>query len=330
MIQKSDIQMLQDLPIEQVAEAVGMTVKRHTTLCPWHSDTVPSLTFNRAKNRYRCYVCDAHGRVIDLVMHMMNLSFCDACHWLAQTFGLTLHTDRPRYFQHIVPRKIQPVPKEPAAQPVDTRYLSQLVCQPHLSERALQFLFHERKISPTVVRWLGISSIECPVPMSGNPRDAWFNAPSLLFPYKDQNGQVLSVQARYLGKENKPRFQFPKGSQCHVYNLPILKLLKPGESLFITEGVSDCMAMLSAGRKAIAIPSATLLKEEDLQPLEDLSRRLGTPVPLHMFPDDDAPGQSLFLKLREHFPDINHHAVPPGYKDYGEYWSDFSNVNCKL
>lgn len=330
MISNLDIDKLQGLPIEQVAEAVGLTVRKHKTLCPWHSDSIPSLTFNRAKNRYRCYVCDAHGRVLDLVMHMMNLNFHDACHWLAQTFGIPISDEQPRHFHNIVPRKIQPTRKEPVALPVDTRYLSQLVCQPHLSDAAKHFLFEERKINPAVVRWLGISSIECPVPMSGNPHDAWFNAPSLLFPYKDIDGNVLSVQARYLGDKSslssslaKPRFQFPKGSTCHVFNLPILKTLKPGDCLWITEGVSDCMAMMSAKRKAIAIPSATLLKSEDIEAilpyLED--------VCICCSPDDDTPGQTLFLKLRELFPSIIHRPVPVGYKDFGQYWA---SVNSKL
>lgn len=79
MINRFDLQKLQDLPIEQVAEALNLHVRKHVSLCPFHDDSRPSLTFNRNRNRYRCYVCDAKGGSIDLVMHMMNLSFRDAC-----------------------------------------------------------------------------------------------------------------------------------------------------------------------------------------------------------------------------------------------------------
>ena len=52
-----------------------------------------------------------------------------------------------------------------------------------------------------------------------------------------------------------------------------------GEALFITEGPSDCWAMLSAGHKAIAIPSATLLTkpvlDQLLQSLPPLPRERG-------------------------------------------------------
>ena len=97
-----------------------------------------------------------------------------------------------------------------------------------------------------------------------------------------------------------------------------MKRLKPGEKLFITEGCSDCWAMLSAGHKAIAIPSATLLKPEDKQLLTDIGRLYQ--VEYHMFPDQDVPGESLFMQLKEMLPHLVHHQLPPGCKDFSEYY----------
>ena len=116
--------------------------------------------------------------------------------------------------------------------------------------------------------------------------------------------------------EEAPRFRFPYGSQCGIYNLQVLKLLTPGERLFITEGCSDCWAMLSAGHKAIAIPSATLLKPEDRDVLAYIGETFG--VEWHMFPDRDAPGERLFLQLKEILPSLIHHQLPLGCKDFGE------------
>ena len=115
-----------------------------------------------------------------------------------------------------------------------------------------------------------------------------------------------------------PRFRFPYGARCSIYNLPVVKMLKPGEKLFITEGCSDCWAMLSAGHKAIAIPSATLLKPEDKKWLAELGERLQ--IEWHMFPDRDAPGESLFLQLKEILPSLVHHQLPPDCKDFSEYY----------
>ena len=124
-------------------------------------------------------------------------------------------------------------------------------------------------------------------------------------------------------KPAAPRFRFPQGSECSIYNLPALNLLKPGEPLYITEGCSDCWAMLSSGHKAIAIPSATLLKPKDVEVLETLNLELGTPF--HMYPDRDLPGERLFLQLKKVLPNLEHHQLPPGCKDYADYYLAPSN-----
>ena len=130
----------------------------------------------------------------------------------------------------------------------------------------------------------------------------------------------------------EPRFRFPQGSRCGIYNLPVLNLLRPGDELYITEGCSDCWAMLSAGHKAIAIPSATLLTRQDIELLKHLGDSTlctnSSPLPsggegggsFHMFPDRDEPGERLFLQLQRVLPQLVHHQLPPGCKDYSDYY----------
>jgi hypothetical protein len=110
----------------------------------------------------------------------------------------------------------------------------------------------------------------------------------------------------------QPRFRFPKGSRCKIYNLPVLNLLKEGEELWIAEGCSDCWALLSSGKKAVAIPSATLLNVKDIEVLKGLN--------LHMYPDSDIPGEKLFLQLKTYCPGIVHHSLPEGFKDFSEWY----------
>ena len=218
---------------------------------------------------------------------------------------------------------------------------------PWLNEAACRFLFDERKIDGRVARWCRLSS------WTDRKGVNW-----LQIPYFDREGHLVGIQNRNLdfhrksrptdsmdsektgesscptdftddtdskdGSDSKavtdfeeaPRFRFPYGSQCGIYNLQVLNLLTPGERLFITEGCSDCWAMLSAGHKAIAIPSATLLKPEDRDVLAYISETFG--VEWHMFPDRDAPGERLFLQLKEILPSLIHHQLPLGCKDFGE------------
>ena len=134
----------------------------------------------------------------------------------------------------------------------------------------------------------------------------------------DKSPTDFTDSASHRMEQDAPRFRFPYGARCSIYNLPVIRRLKPGERLFITEGCSDCWAMLSAGHKAIAIPSATLLKPEDKQLLADIGRLYQ--VEFHMFPDQDVPGESLFMQLREMLPQLVHHQLPPGCKDFSEYY----------
>ena len=334
-MKKFEIDRLRSLPIESVAERLGLTVTKHKSLCPYHDDSHPSLSFSVSKNTFRCYVCGAHGGTIDLAMKVLNKPFIEACRWLANEHNVILTEWKPA----------EKKPRKTVAP--DIPYLENLVRKPVIHSEASDFLFAERKIDPRVVRWLGISSIQLPTPMSGAPYErSFFNAPSLLIPYRDYNGNLLSVQARYLGNQSSsslslssalPRFQFPRGRKCTIFNLPILKLLKPGEPLFITEGVTDCMAMLSAGHKAIAIPSATLLTQKDIKMLKEFAKGLAekanpstltlnpTPLNLHMYPDADIPGEKLYFQLVGVANEIGacmvRHSLPHGFKDFGQWWA---------
>ena len=87
MIDRLTIQKLRELPIEGVAERIGIKVTRHKALCPFHDDTTPSLTFHQARNTYHCFVCNAHGGTIDMVANKLRINFPSACKWLADEYG---------------------------------------------------------------------------------------------------------------------------------------------------------------------------------------------------------------------------------------------------
>ena len=319
--------MLRDLPIEEVAGRLGLQVTHHKALCPFHNDRHPSLSFSTRRNRFRCFVCDAKGGTIDLVMKVMGKDFKEACRWLSN--GELVSSFKFQVSSHLEPGTWN-------LEPFDASRYERFFERPWLSPKAKQFLFDERKLDPRVVRWCRISSWK---DKQGTP---W-----LQIPYFNMEGKLVGIQNRNLGVQSSrfqvssnrtdlkpetgvspmkpetsgaqpPRFRFPRGSQCGIYNLPVLNLLKPGEDLYIAEGCSDCWSLLSAGHKAIAIPSATLLSKKDVELFETWNLKLETQF--HMFPDRDAPGERLFLQLQSVLPNLQHHQLPPGCKDYSEYY----------
>ena len=300
---KIDLDEIRATPIEEVAENLGIGIVRHMALCPFHNDKNPSLHFDLKKNRYKCFACGASGNVIDLVMRYNNMEFKEAINWIGNK---EVNTAKDNAYEK----------KESWEKALDIEYLEVLMKNVCINEDAARFLFDERRIDSRVVEWCGLTSISSDTPCWRWGK-AFYDAPSLLIPYRDVDGKLLTVQGRYLGKEKKPRFKFPQGSQAGMYNKPVIATLKKGDELWITEGPSDCWAMMSAGRKAVAIPSATSLTTGDLRLLGD---GLQKGVSLHMAPDNDRPGMELFKTLKRHFPDLQGHVLPDGVKDFGEMW----------
>ena len=292
-MEKFELQKLRDLPIEGVAERLGLQVKRHKALCPFHDDHHASLSFHVRRNTYRCFVCGSHGGTIDLVMRYLNKDFLDACRWLGGE-----SCKRSEYYEN----------SENPEGSFDASRYERFFEHPWLSDKARLFLFDERRLDERVVRWCRLSS------WRDRKGVDW-----LQIPYYDREGHLVGIQNRNLVKGALPRFRFPQGSQCSIYNLPVLNRLCPHEPLYITEGCSDCWAMLSAGHKAIAIPSATLLKPKDVKLLSTLNAELSTEF--HMYPDRDAPGERLFLQLQKVLPNLEHHQLPVDCKDFGDYYS---------
>ena len=293
-MQKYDIEKLRSLPCEGVAQRLGLTVKHHKALCPFHDDHTPSLTFK--KNKFRCWSCGASGDSISLVEEMLGKDFLDACRWLADEHNVIIDEWKPPTVAAERPRAFDASRYEP------------FFSRPWLSDEARRFLFQERGIDPRVVGWCRLTSF----------RDRR-GTPWLQTPYYNMQGQLTGVQSRNLAPGGSPRFLFPQGSVCTIYNQPVLNRLRPGDELWITEGCSDCWAMLSSGCKAIAIPSATLLGRKDVQLLTRLAD--SHELTFHMYPDRDEPGERLFLQLRQVLPSLEHHQLPPGCKDFGEYFA---------
>ena len=304
---KYDIDKLRLLPCEGVAQRLGLTIKRHKALCPFHDDHTPSLTFKNSK--FRCWSCGASGDSISLVQKVLGKEFLDACRWLADEHNIILTEWQPQTSDiNHQPSDINHQPSDLNHQPsFDASRYERFFEHPWLNDEARRFLFEERRLDARVVRWCRLTSW----------RDRQ-GVPWLQTPYYSQEGRLVGVQNRNLIRGAIPRFRFPQGSACGIYNLPVLNLLRTGDELYITEGCSDCWAMLSAGHKAIAVPSATLLTRRDVELLSSLSSSLS--LTFHMFPDSDVPGERLFLQLREVLPSLVRHPLPPGCKDFSEYY----------
>lgn len=341
-----ELERIRGLPIECVAERNGLKVNRHKSLCPFHDDHHASLSFKY--NKYKCYSCGAHGDGISLTMHMQNLRFADACRWLANESNIILTEYKPK--ETITMTKTKTFPKE--FYEFLLRFLTILGCV------AEDFLFRERKLSRNVILQQGIRSINDSghwlllmlskqftedqlreygiLRGEGQKKYCFFWTPCILYPFYDVDSNLIGIQSRYIGAnirfmteeaqarhdeivKRAPRFQFPQGCKPMIYNLPVLKSLQPDEELWISEGISDCLSILSSGRKCIAIPSATLLTRSNKELLASVPTKNW-----HIAPDQDQAGERLYQALlstaNEYGATLTRHKLPEGCKDFSDWW----------
>ena len=221
MIQKYDIQKLRELDILQVADLLGMGLRNKRALCIHHDDHHPSLAFNVKKNTCHCYSCGFSADTIGLVRERLNLGFSEACRWLADHFDVYIADEKygnsARYADKCADKKVLTASDRRLASlrahfaethvshgyvapsSVDVEFYQQMFRQMHLSESGRRFLFEERLLSSEALKVCQIVSTEQSVCMARVGRGV-FDGPSLIFPYFDQEGRLVSVQSRYLGK----------------------------------------------------------------------------------------------------------------------------------
>lgn len=291
---QDELQRLRDLPVgEGLLQRLGITLSHGRFLCPAHADHTPSASISKKTGRWKCWSCGAGGSALDLTMLVLNNSFIDAARFLADEENVILTEYKPKVV-------------EPSREVTfDASRYVRFFEHPWLSEAARKFLFEERMLDPRVVSWCRLTSWQDRQGVN------W-----LQIPYYDMEGRLIGVQNRNLDG-GQPRFRFPAGcSQLSMYNLPMLKLLNPGDECWIAEGCSDALSHMSDHHKVVSIASATLLQPKDKQLLQEITARLS--IRWRMSPDADSPGLKLFEQLKKILPNLEYVPLPEGCKDYSE------------
>ena len=248
------IQQLRSLPIEGVAERLGLHVSRHKSLCPFHDDHHASLTFNTRRNTYRCFACDAHGGTIDLVMNRLHKSFPDACRWLADASNIIVEEYNP----------LSPTLKNHNSQlttqnSFDASRYARHFEHPWLSDEARTFLFDERRLDPRVVRWCRLTS------WTDRQGTHWLQTP-----FFDQDGKLIGIQNRNLDYKKQTKENFvptntsPSNPQSHITPLPTGE--GQGERLFRGGAGGEAFPGRGRGRGYSPFPLPLRFPLHHLQP----------------------------------------------------------------
>ncbi|NHV28220.1 CHC2 zinc finger domain-containing protein [Burkholderia sp. D-99] len=305
---------LRELPMADVASAVGITLRGNKAMCfNGHDAASPSFTVSKAKNTWRCFGCGEHGDAIALVRKILGLGFMDACDWLCGHFGIVggeapLGRRARSMSQAKSPKPVNPAPSERSASP-DPELYTWLVahCGPVIASLGTAYL-QAHGIAPDLALRFGVVELVDPARayrelerrwgaerirsagLSGSRRALSWSGYALVFPFKvDATTQYLQVRCLQSSK----KFFGPSGIPKPMFNSQRLSQLQPGSLLHICEGVPDAIAMEGSGLAAVAVLGATSFRSDWVEEL--------LPFDLVGVPDGDAAGEKFTKVLANEF-----------------------------
>ncbi len=207
MYEHFDTQRLNAISITEVARKLNDPLCRcgtvYKTVCPWHEDTHPSLTFyeRTGENHCYCFACGQGGSVIDYVMQHEQWSFQEACQWLSQEFGIS---NLPYGTTMLKPRRKEaPAPKGVVYTDIPLQMVDQLMSVDNSLCQCLMRMFQ-----PEAVQWvaeeyrLGCYSL-------GGKEDC------TVFPNIDMQGRVCNLKVQHYETDPaSPRFGHTTPGSC--------------------------------------------------------------------------------------------------------------------
>jgi DNA primase len=327
-------EQLKEIPILTVASRLGIEMNnKNVARCLKNEDTNPSFNFFPNKNNFKCFSCGAQGSTIDLVMHTLDLPESkDAMRWLNNEFngaggGITTIKRQKRA---ITPAKGQATIRD--YHYIYDDLLNQGQSFSEMPTKSQDYFTRERKLSAQIVKAWEIKYyseekrnsifkylkdkyretdlIESGVfgiSKKGKPYYTFFDC-SYLFPFWDQV-KFFHIQ----GRSNTRKYvNLAKTIEAlKPYGYHVLSVLKPGDTVYMCEGLMDCLTLNDHDFKAIGIPGVNNFKSHYAQILK--------PYNVIFIRDNDPAGKQLENKICKTLYHYKTKPIPEEYKDINNY-----------
>jgi len=294
-----------------------VTGARMQTLCPIpaHSHSGKghkSLSIDLVRGLFHCFSRDEGGDAIRFYELMRSIPFSKAVREMANELGLTAGAQRSLAFRAAPDREVmeqqEPLSTERMKaicerflkvcrreeQMEGTSYLSRRGIDAKTIARAGLVYFPRRAYRRVMRQMLDAFALE------ELQRSGLFNAQAhltfyrhlLLFPYRIE-GHAVYLQARTTASGIEPRWHNMRGGVPSLYNVDALNDLQSCAIVYLVEGFTDTLTLLTHGFTAVGLVGAGGFREEWLAPLA----RFRVVAPL----DGDEAGQRASARYREMF-----------------------------
>ena len=240
--------------------------KRHVGICPFHSDSKPSLYIWENGN-YHCFGCQKHGDIFSFVTELNGVSFTDAVKEVASFAGVPLPEPKRRREIPKEEQELYDILEECA------KFFENNLNQSSNNSRVVRYLT-ERGLTPEVVRkyrigfapdaWTTLKDhfkdtpaellIKADVVLHNSEKDRSYDRfrNRLIFPIRNRFGYVVGFGGRALGEENP---KYLNSSQTPVffkarelYGLhETLQIKRRPDRILLTEGYMDVVGLSQYG-----------------------------------------------------------------------------------
>lgn len=315
MISKQDIDRIKSALniVDVIGEFVSLRKagSSYIGICPFHSDSHPSMTVSPSRQTYKCFVCGAGGDVIQFIQEHENMSFAEAITWCAKKTGIEIQNkelteEETKKYQELESMRIALRGTTVFFQ----KYLPEV--QKYLDERG--FRLTDKVISSFAIGYAPEGNLAAKqIPLAGfseslllkvgvlsttdNGRIYDVFRDRVMFPFIDLNGNVTGFSGRIVtAKENTPKYAntgdtpvFKKGTQLFgLYQAR--RAIGRIDNVYLVEGQFDVLSMHAAGVENTIAGSGTALTPEQVKLLSRFSQTIT------LVYDADAAGLKASLK----------------------------------
>jgi DNA primase len=288
-------------------------------LCPFHSDSKPSLKVNDAKGMYKCFACGASGNAISFVMNLKNLEYVEALKEICSILGLPFED----------PKDKRKNPKtEIALRVLDATQRIYLKFASLQSDTFNSFL-EQRKLKPETAQLWGIGlapaqnvlfqyldklegetgnqarqlAKEIGLVKFNETRNSHFDffRDRITFPIVDHSGTIKGFSCRSLGAQQNPKylnssesFIFSKSSILFGYYFA-KAAIREQDQVILVEGNIDVIMMHQYGIKQTVGTMGTALSESSIRTLSNMTKNI------YLALDSDAAGDLAMLRINAAF-----------------------------
>jgi DNA primase len=302
-----------------LSDVIGRRVKlvrkgrRHTGLCPFHSEKTPSFSVVDDDGFYHCFGCGVHGDAISFLRETDGLDFLEAVERLAEMAGVAVPRSAPQDTKKMAQRKAALDILE-----VTTRFFQDAL--KHDDGRDAARYVQNRGLPDQIISTYRLgyaprNGLRAALSANGFHEDDMLAAgvirrsdrdgslfdyfrDRVMFPIENRQGKVIAFGARALG-DAQPKYlnsgdgpTFAKKAVLYGW-VQAREALRRNLPLVVAEGYMDVIAIHQSGVAAAVAPLGTALTEEQIGLLWKLHDE-----PILCF-DGDGAGQRAQMRALE-------------------------------